>query len=215
MIFEPICSIIVSKEGDIVDYSVEKRNRYLKMMIEYQSECLKNDTPCTLIGDRVKFFREELGLGKSTFAKHAGINRSSLHKIENNTVIPSLKLLCKIVDALNVNGYGFVLTKEQFEKEYLNIIVSDNDPYNIYKLQDEICKEIETKVFCYYTNKKIKIFPQKYLDLLKKNIIASFSVLNLIPHDEEQGETYCITGPGPQEDLMRLLREMKKNDLIF
>ena len=47
------------------------------------------------------------------------------------------------------------------------------------------------------------------------NIIASFSVLNLIPHDEEQGETYCITGPGPQEDLMRLLREMKKNDLIF
>lgn len=215
MIFEPICSIIVSKEGDIVDYSVEKRNRYLKMMIEYQRECLKNDTPCTLIGDRVKFFREELGLGKSAFAKHAGINRSSLHKIENNTVIPSLKLLCKIVDALNVNGYGFVLTKEQFEKEYLNIIVPDNDPYNIYKLQDEICKEIETKIFCYYANKKIKIFPQKYLDLLKKNIIASFSVLNLIPHDEEQGETYCITGPGPQEDLMRLLREMKKNDLIF
>ena len=83
------------------------------------------------------------------------------------------------------------------------------------KDKKDLCKEIETKVFCYYTNKKITIFPQKYLDLLKKNIIASFSVLNLIPHDEEQGETYCITGPGPQEDLMRLLREMKKNDLIF
>ena len=111
--------------------------------------------------------------------------------------------------------YGFILTDKQFEKEYKGVLTTENTPYNIYKLQEEICREIESKIFCYYANKKLKIFPQKHLELLKKNIVASFSVLNLISHDEDQGTSYCIDGPGPQEDLARLLKKIKEEDIIF
>lgn len=193
-----------------MEYSVEKRNRYLEVMIDYQKECAEKGIPCTLIGDRVKFFREELGLNKSAFAKHAGINRTTLYKIEDNSIIPSLKLLCKIVDALNVIDYDFALTEEQLSNDYKGILTKYNEPYNIYKLQEEICNELDTKFFCYYANKKLKVFPQKYLELLKKNVMASFSVLALIPHDEDQGKSYNPSDLSYQKDILHVLKKMKE-----
>lgn len=55
----------------------------------------------------------------------------------------------KIVDALNVIDYDFALTEEQLSNDYKGILTKYNEPYNIYKLQEEICNELDKKFFCY------------------------------------------------------------------
>ena len=178
-----------------MNFSVEKRNKYLQLMIKFQKEHIEKGEQCNIIGKRVKYFRDELGLNRSAFCKYAKIERTTLYKVEEGKITPSLKTLIKIVDALNIVDFGFVLPKKEFDRKYTNSLISDYNLYNIYMLEDEVKKLFQNKAFCFYQKEELKFFPQSYLDLLIDNIHASFAALELIKHDKEQGDSFLIEPP--------------------
>ena len=185
-----------------MDFSIEKRNKYLELMIRFQKDHISKGKECNIIGKRVKYFRGELGLNRSAFCKYARIERTTLYKVEEGKITPSLKTLIKIVDALGVVEYGFVLPEKEFDRHYTNSWLSDENTYNIYKLEDEVMKLFYNKVFGFYQKGKVKLFPQGYLDLLTENIHASFAALELVRHDKDQGASF----------LMPSFSEAKKED---
>lgn len=182
-----------------MDFSIEKRNKYLELMIKFQKERIEKGEECNIIGKRVKYFRDELGLNRSAFCKHARIERTTLYKVEEGKITPSLKTLIKIVDALGVVEYGFVLPEEEFARQYTDSWFSDCTLYNIYKLEAEINKLFQNKVFGYYQKGEAKVFPQGYLDLLIENIRASFAALKLVDGDKDQGDSFWMSTSLPSE----------------
>ena len=188
-------------------FSIEKRNRYLKLMIKYQKELLSQGKECNIIGERVRFFREGKGLKKSSFCEYAQIERTTLYKIESGQITPSFKTLCKIVDALKTpEPYEFILPpkkladiydydeEDDFQDtlEYVYNSIEDNDTCNIYRLKDELLKILQNKTFTYYIHKESDYFPKQYIQLLIKNISASFAILDFVKHDKDQGDDYSI-----------------------
>ncbi len=194
-----------------MNFSVEKRNKYLQLMIKFQKEHIEKGEQCNIIGKRVKYFRDELGLNRSAFCKYAKIERTTLYKVEEGKITPSLKTLIKIVDALGVVEYGFVLPEEEFDRRYIDSWFSDCNLHNIYKLEDEINKLFQNKAFGYYQKGEAKLFPQRYLELLMDNIHASFAALDLVDHDKYQGDSFEMdTYPQPKSNDCN--RETNVND---
>jgi len=56
------------------------------------------------LGDRVRAYRNELGLSQEAFAWKAGINRTYIASLEAGQRNPSLDLVCRIAKALGVNA---------------------------------------------------------------------------------------------------------------
>lgn len=52
------------------------------------------------IGNRIKFFREQLGLNQSELAKRAALSQSQISEFESGKIPPKIDKLLKIADAL-------------------------------------------------------------------------------------------------------------------
>lgn len=63
---------------------------------------LSLDRITNLLAQSVRAHRESRGLSLGSLAEKAGISKTSLSKIESGTANPSLEVLCRIAQALNV-----------------------------------------------------------------------------------------------------------------
>jgi len=54
------------------------------------------------IGERLRFFREQVGISGKYLAEQAGLVPSQIYKIESNTTKPSLDSLERICDVLGI-----------------------------------------------------------------------------------------------------------------
>lgn len=59
-------------------------------------------------GDRVRQYRNQLGLSQEAFAWQAGINRTYIASLEAGQRNPSLDLVCKVAKALGVDAADLV-----------------------------------------------------------------------------------------------------------
>lgn len=55
------------------------------------------------IGDRIKSLRKESGLKQQEMAEYLGIGRSNYSRIETGDVLPTLKILLKLIDVFNIS----------------------------------------------------------------------------------------------------------------
>jgi len=55
-------------------------------------------------GDRVRYYRNEMGLSQEAFAWKAGINRTYIASLEAGQRNPSLELVCRLAKALRVDA---------------------------------------------------------------------------------------------------------------
>src|SRR4030043_2136486 len=60
------------------------------------------------IGKKIRQLRRELKLSLRDLAKYSGTSASSIHKIESNTMVPSIAVLIKIAQALKKNVSYFI-----------------------------------------------------------------------------------------------------------
>ncbi len=65
------------------------------------------------IGKKVKQLRCELKLSLRDLAQYSGTSASTIHKIETNTVVPSIAVLIKIAQALKKNVSYFIGEEEK------------------------------------------------------------------------------------------------------
>ncbi len=65
------------------------------------------------IGKKVKQLRCELRLSLRDLAQYSGTSASTIHKIETNTVVPSIAVLIKIAQALKKNVSYFIGEEEK------------------------------------------------------------------------------------------------------
>lgn len=66
------------------------------------SKKLANDERCTILGSSIKKLREQKKITQESLAELADIHTSYIGQIERGLRYPSLKVLFKIADALNV-----------------------------------------------------------------------------------------------------------------
>ena len=55
------------------------------------------------IGSRIKGLRKENGLKQQEMAEYLGIGRSNYSRIETGDVLPTLKILLKLIDVFNIS----------------------------------------------------------------------------------------------------------------
>ena len=60
------------------------------------------------IGKKVRQLRREMKLSLRDLAKYSGTSASTIHKIESNTMVPSIAVLIKIAQALKKNVSYFI-----------------------------------------------------------------------------------------------------------
>lgn len=166
-----------------------ERDELLQAMIEFQVEYSFRGRDVNIIGENVKYFREERGYSSKELCERAGISRSTLYKIESGKIIPKLSTLSKIVDALSLIGDSFMDFIESIREKPIESMFDDQDNYNIYKLEEQIMSLFRHNMY-YYKDGKRQYFPKMHLEILKSSISAAFSILNLIAHDENQNEEY-------------------------
>ncbi len=65
------------------------------------------------IGKKIKQLRCELKLSLRDLAQYSGTSASTIHKIETNTVVPSIAVLIKIAQALKKNVSYFIGEEEK------------------------------------------------------------------------------------------------------
>ncbi len=182
-----------------MEYNENQRDELIQCMIDFQLHHYLKGRDCNIIGENIKYFREMWNFSPKELCKRAEVSRSTLYKIESGKIIPKHSTLKKIINALSLNGDSFFDWIDVIEMTPKEKVFGDSDIYNIYKMEDEIMNMFEHHM-CYYQNGKRQYFPQKHLEILKNNISAAFSILNLINHDDDQGEEYHMIGKLKEEE---------------
>jgi transcriptional regulator with XRE-family HTH domain len=71
------------------------------------------------IGDKISHLRKQKNLSLSRLAKKAGISPTCVHKLERNEMTPTITVLMRIADALEVK-VGYFVHEESDEFEYVD-----------------------------------------------------------------------------------------------
>ena len=177
--------------------NIDERNELLQDLINYELMHIWKGREINIIGENIKYFRNERHYTAEELCIRANISRSTLYKIESGKIIPKLSTLTKIVDALAIVGDSFYAFLEEIKKIPIEEMLGDQNNYNIFKMEEEIMKLFDHNM-CYYEGGKRKYFPSKYLEILKRNISASFSLLDIVKHDEDQGKEFHMTNKKPE-----------------
>lgn len=73
-----------------------------KLYSTHMGKKLANDERCTILGSSIKKLREQKKITQESLAERADIHTSYIGQIERGLRYPSLKVLFKIADALNI-----------------------------------------------------------------------------------------------------------------
>ncbi|SDC36055.1 transcriptional regulator, XRE family with cupin sensor [Desulfurella multipotens] len=131
-----------------------------------------------LQAEKIKIQRKKVGLTIKELAKKIGYTDAYISQIENGKVVPSIKVLKKIVDTLDLSFRDILISNSQQEKfffkksEYLEIRRQNNS--------------IEEKLLC--SNLSFKKMQPTY-KIIKPNTEC---IINLKPKDEKFG--YILKG---------------------
>jgi transcriptional regulator with XRE-family HTH domain len=82
---------------------------------------LSIDKVVSTIGDKISYLRKQKNLSLSQLAKKAGISPTSIHKLERSEMTPTVTLLLRIADALEVKG-SFFLREKTDDFDYLESV---------------------------------------------------------------------------------------------
>jgi transcriptional regulator with XRE-family HTH domain len=104
------------------------------------------------IGNRIKGLRNECGLKQQEMAEYLGIGRSNYSRIETGDVLPTLKILLKLIDNFNIS-INWLLTGASSR-------FSDLDEYgeDIREMLDDMQKDkaLKHSILCSYFTIKQK-----------------------------------------------------------
>lgn len=92
------------------------------------------DKVVSSIGDKISRLRKQKSLSLSQLAKKAGISPTCVHKLEHNGMTPTITVLMRIADALEVK-VGYFVQEESGDFEYV-----DNVEYVVKKSAKKIQK---------------------------------------------------------------------------
>jgi len=80
------------------------------------------------IGKKIKQLRQEMKLSLRDLAKSSGTSASTIHKIESNSVVPSIAVLIKIAQALKKN-VGYFIGEEDNGDSIVHIRPGDREVF--------------------------------------------------------------------------------------
>lgn len=136
------------------------------------------------IGERINFLLKVNNQEIADFCRNVEISRSSLHRYIKGTHVPSEKLLEKIIDALFVDVASFSFRPDDFEEwksSFRHYIGED-----IFEFKSKILEQFQANHFTYKVHQVKRHLPNAYFKIMKSLIENAFSILNLIPHDEDK-----------------------------
>ncbi|HII4509564.1 helix-turn-helix transcriptional regulator [Clostridium perfringens] len=113
------------------------------------------------IGDRIKFYRKEKKLNQTELANKSGISRNALSNYELNKRKPTIEVLKKIANALEINiAY---LVEENLRNEIIDRLKNDSSSDSVISLLEERFSKIGN-----YDKKFITEVYETFLDIFKE-----------------------------------------------
>jgi transcriptional regulator with XRE-family HTH domain len=108
------------------------------------------------IGNKISHLRKQKNLSLSQLAKKAGISPTCVHKLERNEMTPTITVLMRIADALEVK-VGHFVQEESGDFEYV-----DNVEYVVKKTAKKVQKHKEGAIVQYaaFRLREAKLFSQ-------------------------------------------------------
>lgn len=111
-------------------------------------------------GDRIKFYRKEKKLNQTELANKSGISRNALSNYELNKRKPTIEVLKKIADALEINiAY---LIEDNIRNEIIDRLKNDSSSDSVISLLEERFSKIGN-----YDRQFATYFYEKFLDIFK------------------------------------------------
>lgn len=119
------------------------------------------------IGENIKKYRKEKGMTQEELAKKCGLSKNGLWNYENNRREPTIDVLIKISDALEVSLFDIL--GDKIDKKQVALLVNylnktNEEMRNTYEKQIEINKKINS---CYVKENKIL---KDYKDILENKM---------------------------------------------
>jgi SOS-response transcriptional repressor LexA len=143
-------------------------------------------------GERIKKFRERLGLSQSEFARRLNYSRAFIHQLEKGIRNPGLSVLQKISETFNVPLSELIGEKDKF-------VITEDDETILKRIISRLTKEEKEKVLkSIYMLKKI---PLREIPIL--GYVAAGEPLEIqdilepidsitIPEDEAKGVSFGL-----------------------
>ncbi len=119
-----------------------------------------------MIGRNVKMLREIRGLNQKELAELIGASTGTLSHIEKNTRQPSLDMLYKIADALNVSVLNLLLDEKEINRFFYDDIIQTYYPGSE-RLKEILNQLIENNI-AWEDTKRIAIVDLDKLEKPKK-----------------------------------------------
>ena len=94
-------------------------------------------------------------------------------------------MLRKLIDGLLVTVADFCYEPDDFELWKSCFVPSDNG-VNIFSYRANILQEMQKNVYYYKMGDKLVRLPNSYFMKLRKLLVSSFEILDLLNHDKEQ-----------------------------
>lgn len=135
------------------------------------------------LGERIIFLMDINNQEVADFCRNIDISRSSLHRYIKGTHVPSEKLLEKIISALFVDIVDFSFEPDNFEKWKASFKRFQGE--DVFSFKKKILEQLQTNHFTYTAHNTVRHLPNAHFKIIKSLIENAFSILNLIPHDED------------------------------
>lgn len=119
-----------------------------------------------MIGRNIKLLRDVRGLSQKELAELVGASTGTLSHIESGTRQPSLEMLYKIADALNVSVLNLLLDEKEIDRFFYDDIIQSYYPGSV-KLK-EILDQIIDNNLLWNGTKRVAIVDLDELDKPKK-----------------------------------------------
>lgn len=148
---------------------------------------MKNNDDLNL-GERIKKAREKAGVSVRKLAQLAGINHSTITRIENNQVAPRSNTLEHICDALNIPTSSLWMSDDSdMLREILTTMFSDLSPHAIDAMEARIrfverrfrikMSEIYRPIFYLGTMDRVLVFDEQWINpSSEKNLYVIFEL---------------------------------------
>ena len=90
----------------------------------------------SLLSDRIRTFRNSKGWTQERLAERADVHPTYISRIESGLKLPTLVLICKIAEALDIEIYELFIDEikadtSDYKKKKLISIVNEGSPTNI------------------------------------------------------------------------------------
>uniref|UniRef100_UPI003FF0B293 helix-turn-helix domain-containing protein n=1 Tax=Candidatus Fimivicinus sp. TaxID=3056640 RepID=UPI003FF0B293 len=94
-----------------------------------------------MFSDKIKYLRKSTGIDQTTLGKKLGVSKQCISNWENGNILPSVDMLCKILDFFHVSA-DYILDredKEVLDGVYLDIMgLSEQEQKHIQMIVDDL-----------------------------------------------------------------------------